>query len=1037
MNRLTQEIGQACRELPLQDKWLICPNNRIGWQWLESAARAGFGLVNLRPRTLRTVALDLAKGPMAREGLVYLHDRGAVLVVEKIREEMGDRLSYFPSSQTGLGPLLHKALADLRLAGLGPGDLEQGRFEDQAKGCDLSLVLDSFIEKLRSKKLLDYAGVLDLARMEAEQNSSLLKDKWLLIPEFLDLGFLERRLRDVFPSDRVIILKADRPWSESDPEAGEFPETDLDLLRWIDHPAQAPAPLNDETVTIQRAVGEVNEIRAALRSCLAEGVPLDTVELLYTDKAAYLPLIHETLSKIRALEEASGELPPATFAEGVPGLFARPCRALAGWVAWVRSNFAQTHLVRLIREGLLVLPEQGEDGPGFADLAQVLGSLGVGLGRERYLDRVQRELRSLEARKSGPGPGDPEEFDSSTSEHREKAMLVLGELIRNLWEFTPDYDAPAKEILEKAVKFVAQGCRTINELDNNARLKLGNEIEGLLAWSETAGVLPEGDIWDWLAQLPQQVHLLGSGPRPGMIHVAPLLSGGHSGRPRTFILGLDDGRFPGAGLQDPILLDNERTKLSDRLTTAAADLGRKNRQLGLLLAQLRGRVTLSYSCWNLVRDAEMFPAGALLSAFRLVSGIRDGDLTGMNAWLGPPRTFAPEPGEPCLDKSEYWLRLLCGANRPGNAGDLVRATFPHLGQGAAAETERGKSVFGPFDGLVRQAGQDPSLDPLRMEGPVMSSQRLEHLGKCPLGYFFKYILGLKPLEEPVTDPEDWLGAMERGNILHQAFHEYLEELINQERLPDFERDRERLEQIIDELVDREAELSPPPDPEILNRRRNLLHRVGSVFLKEEQEFCRTSKPVYLEAEIGWGRETGSLARGGPVEIALPTGRKIRARGRLDRIDRREGKEGPIYSVWDYKTGSAKKYDPDKPFAQGRIIQHFLYLALAAEALKQVDPQARVERFGYMFASLVSRGERMEWTGEQLLKGPGVVEDLCRIVSLGAFTATDNAKDCQYCDYAALCGEAGRAAAQAATKLAAPENKKILEPFRAVREVEDD
>ena len=833
MNRLTQEIGRACRELLLQEKWLICPNNRIGWQWLESAARAGFGLVSLRPRTLRTVALDLAKGAMVREGLKYLDDRGAVLVVEKIRSRLKDRFSYFPSSRTGLGPLLQRALADLRQAGLNPADLDQGGFEAKAKGRDLALALDAFLEEMRLHNLLDYPGVLDLARREAQKDGSLLRDKWILIPDFVDLGYLERRLRDVFPPDRMITLRADRPWGEDRPGANERPrpETDLELLRWIDRPALAPAPPKDGTVTIQRAIGEVNEVRAALRTCLAEGIPLDTVELLYTDKAAYLPLIHETLSKIQALEEAGGELPPATFAEGAPGLFARPCRALAGWIAWIRSGFAQSHLIRLVREGLLILPAAGEDAPGFADLAQALGSLGVGAGRERYLPAIDKGLRRLSAQKSGLKPEGQQEVDASEGRQREKELTSLRELIDSLWPVTPGPDSEASEILPQVALFVEHNCRTVNELDNNARLKLVTEIKDLLAWSKLAGVMPEGNIWDWLADLPERVHLLGSGPRPGRIHVAPALSGGHSGRERTFILGLDDGRFPGAGLQDPILLDIERGRLSDRLNTAAGDLSRKKDQLGLLLARLRGRVTLSYSCRNLVRDAEMFPGGVVLSAFRLVSGIRDGDQTQLDIWLGPPQTFAPAPGARCLDRSEYWLRLLCGPGRPQNREELVATLFPHLGRGAKAVEERDGTLFGPYDGLVDRAGLEPGLNPFRAEGPVMSAQRLEQLGRCPRGYFFRYILGLKAGEEPVVEPEDWLGPLQRGNLLHQAFQIYMEGLLQEDLLPEFRRDRESLEGIIDRLVDREAELSPPPDLEILHRRKRELHRVVTIFFK--------------------------------------------------------------------------------------------------------------------------------------------------------------------------------------------------------------
>ena len=78
--------------------------------------------------------------------------------------------------------------------------------------------------------------------------------------------------------------------------------------------------------------------------------------------------------------------------------------------------------------------------------------------------------------------------------------------------------------------------------------------------------------------------------------------------PHTFIVGLDDGRFPGAGLQDPILLDEERKRLSKNLRTSSGELARRIDLFAVLFARLRGTITLSYSCYDLADDREMFPA---------------------------------------------------------------------------------------------------------------------------------------------------------------------------------------------------------------------------------------------------------------------------------------------------------------------------------------------------------------------------------------------------------------------------------------------
>ena len=100
--------------------------------------------------------------------------------------------------------------------------------------------------------------------------------------------------------------------------------------------------------------------------------------------------------------------------------------------------------------------------------------------------------------------------------------------------------------------------------------------------------------------------------------------GGHSGRPYTFIVGLDDSRFPGAGSQDPLLLDGERHSISESLPTAASELEEKIDDFYRLLARLRGKVVLSFPGRDVSDDREKFPSPLLLAAYRVVSGNREG-----------------------------------------------------------------------------------------------------------------------------------------------------------------------------------------------------------------------------------------------------------------------------------------------------------------------------------------------------------------------------------------------------------------------------
>ena len=49
------------------------------------------------------------------------------------------------------------------------------------------------------------------------------------------------------------------------------------------------------------------------------------------------------------------------------------------------------------------------------------------------------------------------------------------------------------------------------------------------------------------------------------LFVSDLENGGMSGREYTFIVGMDESKFPGIQIQDPVMLDEEREKISSDL----------------------------------------------------------------------------------------------------------------------------------------------------------------------------------------------------------------------------------------------------------------------------------------------------------------------------------------------------------------------------------------------------------------------------------------------------------------------------------------
>jgi ATP-dependent helicase/nuclease subunit B len=1040
MSRLVLEIAGLCRSRMLAEKWLIAPSRRVGNQWAECVARSGQATVNLRVKTLKSLATELAGPEMVARKVKLVSEQAGPLLIDQVFRRHRAELRYLGAlpASSGLAETMFRSVQDIRLAGLAPDQIVPRKFEVSAKGQDLLRILGGYLDDLKAQGLVDYAGVLQLAVARVQSAPDELgSDIVVVCPSSVRLKPLEKQLLDSLPQDLVCYLPVDEPHKKEDDigEAG----TNLDLLRWLPHPDLAPEKESDGTVEIFRAAGEVNEVREVLRRLLAGQTKLDEAELLYTEAQTYVPLIFETIAAQSACDSVADEAFPATFADGIPTTYSRPGRLLSAWVAWIAEDYPQARLVRMLAEGLLKVPEVEEQGFSFARLASVLRGVGIGLRRDRYLPKLDEKIKLLKQRAEDARSANPDDDPRDAKQHLQSAgrrlaeMEVVWKLVKGLLDVSPEKTADQRAVLDGAKGLLEKCSRTANKTDNFAIQRLTEDIASLRSWLADDKELAL-NAWDWLAALPANASILGSGPRPGRLHVSSILSGGHSGRGHTFIVGLDDSRFPGAGLQDPLFLDGERRAVSPDLPTATGDLEEKIRDFHRLLARLRGKLALSYSCHDLVDNRDKFPCPLLVAAYRIVSGNREGTQEDFLKWMPAAVSFAPVTEGSCLNTTEWWLWRLCAGDEVCNAERLVEQSFPHLVRGKEATRQRESAEFTEYDGHVPQAGR--CLDPTAPNGPVMSSSGLETVGRCPRLFFFKRALGIDLPDELVVEPDRWLDPPAYGELLHSVFEKFVRDLVAAGYLPKYPQDIGKLNAILDVLVARYRDRYPPPTDHAFQTQRSQLQQAAKVFLIEEHRYCAENKgtPVYLESSFGLTRDghASPLDTPEPVPVKLADGSVIRTCGRVDRIDRIGQGAVETYAVWDYKSGSAWKYDEADPFRQGRVVQPTLYIAMVAHRLRAApSSKAKVARFGFFFPGTKERGRRIEWDNAQLADGKKVLGQLVDIIRKGAFLATDNKDDCNYCDYQSICGDAAAIAAVSARKLANAGNK-ALQSIRELR-----
>jgi ATP-dependent helicase/nuclease subunit B len=923
----------------------------------------------------------------------------------------------------------------VRLAGLNAGDLDVQAFEVRTKSEDLAFIATEYAKALAGEQLVDYASILSLALdVVANKPDCMGANTIVLVPDDLRTTELERQLLEALPANRRHVLRTDMAANASTDKTAK---SNLDRLRWLRTPAEAPKPLNDGSVRIVRAIGEMNEVRAVVRRCLAEKLPFDHVELLHTDADTYVPLVYECLLAVGTID--SDEDLPVTFAEGIPVRYSRPGRALSTWLSWMHGDYPQATLVKAIREGLLEIPDNENERSGLSRLATIFRGIGIGLGRDRYLSKIDEHIETLKTQlEASLATGDEEDEGETRNaawlriELRD--MQGIRELVKRLLGDSP-VDPTAKEMLVAAIHFIETQARRANKFDQFAATRLLEEIRGLENWISDDDGEAGIDIRQWLSDLPAQLSVMGSGPCPGKLHVDHVRSGGHSSRPVTFIVGLDDTRFPGTGSQDPVLLDTERRKLSSTLPTATGRLEENIEDFAKSLARLRGQVTLSFSCHDVADDREMFPSPLLLAAYRVLSGQHGADQSDLLAALDVPVSFAPVNPDDCLTPGEWWQWRLCGPETVENAVDLVQHHFPHLEQGALASRERLSDRFTSYDGRVPAAGK--RLDPTSDEGRVVSANALQTAGKCPLQFFYKYGLGLQLPDELTVDSTRWLDPLAFGLLLHELFEQFMRELLKKNQQPEFHRDRDRLEELLVERIAHYENLYPPQSKSAFQSQTRDLRLAAATFLREEERFCRNtnSYPAYLEASLGLPADGHGtpLDSDTPIPIKLPNGKEIRTRGRIDRIDRVGVGAVETYAIWDYKSGSTYGYDRADPFRQGRLMQPLLYVSIVGHRLREaVSPKAKVTTFGFFFPGVKAAGQRVSWSAEELTAGMTVLEQLCEVIHHGAFLPTnDHESDCKFCDYAAICGDVATVAEASQRKLDNTKNR-LLKPLKELR-----
>ncbi len=991
-NRLLTELADFCAAHSVDEKILLVPSFPVGQQVLDALARSGCAHLNLRPATVFSLAHRVAGAALAAAGRETLSRAQLLALVEDACDQVLEPASYFGAlrERPGLHRALQSTLNEIRRAGLTPEQLPAEALEDPRKAREMKAIGRAYRDALEAGKFADPLDVLAAAtRMLAEDPGlKLAPSVRVLQPAGLEFSAVESAFLDAL---------LPRP-------ATAFA---VDTLEEV--------PLTADRVLLACASGEENEVRAVFRRVVDEKIPLDDVEIAITDDAAYRPLVYE-------LAQQAGF--PCTFADGIPATFSRPAQGVLDVLDWIKDGYEERDLARLLGAGRANLAAAHPRGAlvGPVRAARAFRRARIVRGRERTRARLSLERARLDRRASAEG------LEPDAIAERLVPLDAVAAWVDRLLAITPVPDPEGRVDLAA----LARACLALTVLLDVASRLDGMAREGLARlFAEFASLpprrLPLADAASRLREAVESLAVASSTPLPGHAHVARVASAGWSGRGHTFVLGLDEARFPGGGAQDPVLLDHEREAVNERLGSRPLPLRRgtapeeSRRALAALLARARGRLVLSYSNRDFLQDAEQFPSSAVLEVFRALEGRPRASFRDLFDREGTPAAFRPV-GEP-LDEIEWWLsELHAPETDPERAAREVEAAYPWIADGREAEEARRSPAFTKWDGRLSVAPGE--LDPRVTREPT-SASRLQLLAKSPRAYFLKYVLGLsEPDEERPVDV--WLDALEYGRLFHDTVFDFFTEREDPDAPFDLVRATTRLLKVAERNLARMRGEVPPPNDFAFRTQRDTFLADLDVFVKGEAKSAPASTPRFFEVPFGrsHGNAGKDLASAEPLEIPA-NGGTFRLQGKIDRID----SEGAgAWAVWDYKTGSERQFKESLPLNGGRQIQHALYARAAEILLRRSSFHVESLRSGYYFPTRKGGGRRVEPVVSDA-DVDATLKDLFDLLAAGAFPHSTEKRDCEYCDFRMACGDPGEAARRSKAKCESGEP--LLEALRAL------
>jgi ATP-dependent helicase/nuclease subunit B len=561
-------------------------------------------------------------------------------------------------------------------------------------------------------------------------------------------------------------------------------------------------------------------------------------------------------------------------------------------------------------------------------------------------------------------------------------------------------------------------------------LKDPERVLALLAELEPmspVGPVTLNEVLAVMESLLLEVAVAPSPHRYGKVFVGPTEAARGLSFEAVFVLGVAERMFPRKIVEEPILLDGVRKRISDRLQTNQSRLGDERLAMALAVGAAERRICFSYPRLDLDQARPRVPSFYALEALRAAEGVLPDFATlarraetATNARLGWP---APSDVADALDDAEYDLALLEGLSaRAGETAGAARylvTVNPHLARALRNRYQRWSRRWTSADGLLSQSQSVQAVMAAHRLGTrSYSPTALQDYARCPYRFFLRAIHGLVPREVP--EAIDELDPLQRGSLFHDAQFELFARLRHEGLLPvrrnNLEEAWQQLDAVLADVAARYREDLAPAIDRVWQDGITSIRADLREWLRRTSEDDSGFVPWRFELSFGLARRSERRHKDPdsvPLAVALDCG--IQLRGSVDLVERHPS--GTV-RVTDHKTGKVDG-QTDEVVRGGKSLQPLLY-ALAVERLFAGEVRVTSGRL-YFCTSNGGFAERVVALNDHARAVAVQIADaIGEALSSPFLPAAPEKRGCNLCDYRVVCGpyEERRAAGKPQARLEA-------------------